>query len=108
MIMTREEIEKAAKDYALQDIRTIGIYARAKLIEGFEIGAQWRVNSLWHDGKSRPEHGKYVLLQLKGHNFKIDMWNDCEYMYLEHYSYSSIERWAYLDDLLPDGRDGTE
>lgn len=95
--MTREQIEKtamlscASKDEVLTDFGS----------NCFIEGAQWRINSVWHNGKFRPEHGKYVLLQLKGNNFKIDMWNDCEYIYLEHYSYSSIERWAYVDDLLP-------
>lgn len=57
--MTREQIEKAANDYGLQDISTTGVYARAKLIEGFKIGAQWRINSVWHEAeKETPGQGE--------------------------------------------------
>lgn len=106
--MEREQIERAAGEYSGS---VLGFKDNPVVMnnhKAFMDGAEWRINSVWHDGKSRPKHGKYVLLQLKGHNFKIDMWNDCEYMYLEHYSYSSIERWAYVDDLLPERKEETK
>lgn len=100
MIMTREEIKKAAKDYALQDIRTTGIYARAKLIEGFEIGAQWRINSVWHDTETEfPESGRDMLVLFRGGGCEItdsgtrfDLWR-------------AVSLWAYVSDLIPNSKE---
>lgn len=49
--MTREQIEKAAKDYVMPNARIIPLMESIAAKEGFIAGAQWRINSVW---TSRP------------------------------------------------------
>ena len=98
--MKQETIEKAAKDYALQDIRTAGIYARAKLCEGFEIGAHWRINSVWHDMSEKP-NGLLVILADLGD----DMGQDEYSLGINLDGMENAKRWAYVADLLPNDND---
>lgn len=109
--MDREKIEKAAKDYALQDIRTTGIYARAKLIEGFEIGAQWRINSVWHNSDEEPEERKEILVEyrfmtpageIEVRKEVVESLDDLSDIYCD------VLNWAYLDDLLPERKEVTK
>ena len=62
--------------------------------EGFYYGAEWRINSVWHDMDEKP-NGKSVIL--------IDFGGD-----FEEYSLGinldgaeSAKRWAYISDLIP-------
>lgn len=53
--MTREEIEKAAlksADEEFDDFKCEGH------IDGFIAGADWRINSVWHEVSERPSNGK--------------------------------------------------
>ena len=100
--MKQKTIEKAAKDYALQDIRTAGIYARAKLCEGFEIGAHWRINSVWHDVGEKPNKNQLVLFECRktyGKGYSVNFGENFELMK------NVILSWAYVADLLPDGKE---
>ena len=101
--MNKETIEKAAKDYGLQDISTTGVYARAKLIEGFKIGAQWRIDSAWHDAeKETPEQGEQIIILYYNGIVELEELNgnwDLAGTY-----YGAI-RWAYVADLLPERKE---
>lgn len=102
--MEREKIKKAAKDYALQDIRTTGIYARAKLIEGFEIGAQWRINSVWHDArKDVPQEFIPILVERDDFTFSVNMVGGNMTSCPLHWVH-----WAYVIDLLPERKEETK
>lgn len=63
--MTQEQIEKAAIEFAereneISDIDKIPIY------KGFYWGANWRINSVWHNMKEKPNFKKLpILLELK-------------------------------------------
>ena len=93
--MEQETIEKAAKDYGLQDISTTGVYARAKLIEGFKIGAQWRINSAWHDVSESPRTGdRIIVIDEDYHIVDVGYFGNSDRIMDGH-------RWAYLADLLP-------
>ena len=113
--MTREQIEKAAKEYAdsIVQFDERKTYSR----EDFTAGAQWHINSVWHDASEAPEAdkpvlvlfenviGRYVYYELK--SFKpivIKNWEkNRECIALERVLY-----WAYIDDLLPERKEETE
>lgn len=62
----------------------------------FFAGAEWRINSVWHDASEMPEK-KFALVEYdcfpKGHRYLVvpDAREVIE----------SITRWAYMEDLIP-------
>ena len=89
--------------------------------EGFIAGAEWRINSVWHKTKDEvPQaHGEYknehypqipclVYGKLStGTGYGVRYWNVTEQCWddeeCDDYECSkdAIEKWAYLDDLIP-------
>ena len=61
--MKREDIEKVAdefanKEYEISDIDRIPLY------KGFYHGAEWRINSVWHNSKTEvPDVNTIVLVE---------------------------------------------
>ena len=70
--------------------------------EGFIDGAQWRINSVWHDMvKEEPQvYGDYW-------NVDCEVWDDEQADDFECKK-DKIEKWAYLDDLLPERKEDAE
>lgn len=103
--MTQETIEKAAKENASTHFGLINKEWWARK-NGFEDGARWRINSVWHNKHTViPEVGRTALLELKDPNthkivYKIDTYCGEEWRGLTHYEHSGLVRFAYLDDLL--------
>lgn len=105
--MNRETIEKAAYDYTLND--TGGekdfyeLNAREDIArEAFINGAQWRINTVWHDFEEElPDKGRPVLVEAKHGNAKffllMTLQGDEEKEDVARY-----RRWAYIEDLIPD------
>lgn len=104
--MDRETIEKAALEHALN---TTGLdYIEEVASEnGFIAGAEWRINSVWHDASEKPKfNGKVekegiLLLYSSG---------QCVFLYLDKdewesiLGYATFVKWAYITDLIPDAR----
>ena len=124
--MTREQIEKEAMEYAerIPQSDERREYSR----EDFIAGAQWRINSVWHDMKKEvPQvYGEYenevapsIPCLVRGYlstgygygvrywNVSYEVWDDEE---CDDYECDKdkIEEWAYLDDLLPERKEETE
>ena len=125
--MTREQIERAAKENASTHFGLINKEWWARK-NGFEDGARWRINSVWHDMKKEvPQvYGEYenevapsIPCLVRGYlstgygygvrywNVSYEVWDDEE---CDDYECDKdkIEEWAYLDDLLPERKEGTE
>ena len=97
--MNREEIEKEARKYAAdkyggENTRQWAIAQIHAGRDGFIAGAQWRINSVWHDMSEKP-NGMFAIL--------IDFGGD-----FEEYSLGinldgaeTAKRWAYISDLIP-------
>ena len=120
--MTREQIEKEI-DVRLEepDNEWDGIF-NSGYSRGFRDGAQWRINSVWHDmGAEVPQiygdYGDSIYPQIPclvrgnlstGYGYGVRYWNVTEQCWddeeCDDYECdkAKIEEWAYLDDLLPE------
>ena len=122
--MTRKQIEKAANDYIgfPQEIdEGVGTTMRRK---AFRDGAEWRIESVWHDEKVMPDRnldkvlgcGEDVILKPKYRQiFEICevCWDEDEQKFYlsgerETFFIEDVEIWAYLDDLLPERKEETK
>lgn len=102
--MNRETIEKAALEHALN---TTGLdyIGEVACENGFIAGADWRINSVWHSADEEPETGRMILVR------KCIARNHVSYQLKVKEALPYWERgarfiggWAYLKDLLPDGK----
>lgn len=97
--MDRKTIEKAALICAgAGEYGELPYNPDAK--KGFIAGAQWRINSVWHDTNELPKHSGYLaalmdngLMETLHYTVGIGFYA----MQLKGY-----KLWAYIEDLLPD------
>lgn len=96
--MKREDIENAAKKEA-ENLACLVYYGGSAISQedvenAFVKGAEWRIDSVWHDFDININNHEDVVLLLK--NGKIVDYDDD----WEEY-YSPAVKWAYKKDLLP-------
>jgi hypothetical protein len=97
--MTREDIEKAADDFADREYEISDI-DRDPLYKVFYHGANWRINSVWHDArKDVPEAYFQVLVEDDLDDFEVCM------LAKEEECPKNWVRWAYVKDLIPNTED---
>lgn len=101
--MKRETIEQAALRY---------VFGRSFFVvedceNAFVAGARWRIESVWHDTCEIPEPGKDCLVEYKDGDGNVCARLDSrsEYEWVNACHYDKIIRWAYVSDLLPDGKE---
>ena len=111
--MEKEKIELAAKEYADKqgDFCTGWYHA----VDDFIHGARWRINSVWHKAENElPEYDKLVLAEYETNGIKDYVFShrsDNPYVKTNGPGFAfyiegvRITRWAYLADLLPDGKE---
>lgn len=102
--MTREQIEKAAKDYVMPNARIRPLMESIAAKEGFIAGAQWRINSVWHDATNIPKKGEYIVIVFRSGNFAS--WN-VSYNIVDVFKKFDIILWSYSKDLLPERKEVT-
>lgn len=106
--MKQEDIEKAAGEYSGSILGFKDNPHVMRTHKAFAEGAQWRINSVWHDKEEEAiNFGKWLII-LDGKDsvcvarrYPIDDWEEM----IETYH---IERWAYVSDLLPERKEGTK
>lgn len=103
--MNKEQIRKAAENYAVKIRKELAFHIYAPyqvedyVQEAFDDGAEWCINSVWHDARKEiPERKRKYLAQCKNGRFNalpdsMD-WDN-------FYKKAEIIRWAYIEDLLP-------
>ena len=112
--MTREQIEKAAVEHAesIPQSDERKKYSR----EDFIAGAQWRINSVWHEpsayGEELKRNVEVIAKTKRGYRFGQFDVVGCLHEYIAFVSSSSLEyalsdvlEYAYLKDLLPDRKE---
>ncbi len=107
--MTREQIEKTALKCAKDrwgDNESQHVTAKAQdTVYGFKQGAQWRINSVWHDANEKPDKNQFVLFECRktyGKGYSVNFGENYELMK------NVIVRWAYIIDLLPERKEETK
>ena len=113
--MTREQIEQAALQCAKDRWgNSESQHAMAKAqgtVYGFKQGAQWRINSVWHDREEQPEVGRWFIFKADDTNpfkkttikkiayYTNRIENDKGLDWLKMVAEYRILYWAYIDDL---------
>jgi hypothetical protein len=95
--MKREDIEKAARVWAEDEITKS---RKERGIKAFKAGANWRINSVWHDASENPKLNKFFVFENKCNEWETD----CLYQHQKWNLYVAVNdliRWAYIEDLLP-------
>jgi hypothetical protein len=81
--------EFANKEYEISDIDRIPLY------KGFYHGAEWRINSVWHNSKTEvPDVNTIVLVEKEDGS----IW---QYKVFAKSQMLGWKRWAYIKDLIP-------
>lgn len=66
----------------------------------FKAGAEWRINSVWHDAREKPDKGKLLIVEdIDGAYDLVYLTKSKPWEELSEKDY--YMRWAYIEDLLP-------
>lgn len=113
--MNRELIEKAAGEYSgsvfgFKDNPIVMAKHKA-----FTAGADWRINSVFHDASEIPEANKRVLVCFENligeyvyYRIIIFKPNVLKNWNMGNFSLDKVLYWCYLDDLLPERKEETK
>ena len=107
--MNRETIEKTAKEYAKDKYggENAKQYAIAQIHagrDGFIDGAQWRINSVWHEADEKPNKNQLILFECRrtyGKGYSVNFGENYELLK------NVLISWAYVSDLMPDRKEAT-
>ena len=102
--MTREQIEKAAGEYSGS---VLGFKDNPVVManhKAFMDGAQWRINSVWHDDISECKDVKRWIV-VEYNNGYVDVLPDIRDL---DGVKDLVVRVAYVDDLLPDRKENEQ
>lgn len=97
--MKVEDIKKAAQDYD-DGLIYSSVKEQCDVIKAFKAGAEYRINSVWHNVSEKPKNGKMILVLRSKYSpiicgpFNFD-WKET----VEEFS---LKKWAYVEDLIPD------
>lgn len=109
--MKREIISDKAQDYvsrlyAENEYPDYASEIETDVSEAFEDGARWRIDSVWHDMREKPEREDECLL-VEYRDLGVDR-SDYEVIASEDFERCCSRkstifiRWAYINDLLPE------
>lgn len=98
--MTKEDIERKCLEYsqAATPPYTNGDFDRYAIAQAFEDGAEWRINSVWHNKEEIPDLSQDILIIFKNEICTILIGAVHTLSELKHYDYTN---WAYVKDLIP-------
>lgn len=99
--MKREDIEKAVGDYSGSILGFTDNKSVMEKHKAFADGAQWRINSVWHDvDKELPEYNRHVVNE-DWFDFTAKNEKDLKRI-MDQYPF---KRFAYVEDLMPNMED---
>lgn len=95
--MTQEEIERAAVDSYVFERDIFNPELTPYYEQGFKDGANWRIDSVWHDvDKELPKYNRHVVNE-DWFDFTAKDEKDLKRIMNQY----PFKRWAYVDDLKP-------
>lgn len=97
--MTKEDIKKAAVDSCVFENSIFNPELTPYYEQGFKDGANWRINSVWHDIKEMPENNRMILIIMQ-HDIPTVIGPDNTF-FREEIKDRHIQRWVYVEDLIP-------
>lgn len=101
--MKREDIEKAAERSTEKYVENRNLRGfRGSYRLGFIEGANWRIDSVWHEGSEKPDTDKGDLLVIVKDAFGKDVYVHQNAYYVLKYG---CKKWAYIKDLIPNMED---
>ena len=90
-------------------VRTIDVGLKQYCMVDFMEGADWRINSVWHDiNKEKPQDGKQCLLEITYKNGYVPYYHLTKWYEMNEFVFHdrcAKVRWAYIEDLLPNMED---
>lgn len=95
--MTEEEVKKAAIDY--EDGLTYRPYDMYDTQKAFLSGANWRINSVWHDVSEKPKNGEMILVV--NNMYSPFVCGPFNFSWKETVESFGLNKWAYINDLMP-------
>lgn len=95
--MKQEDIKKAAEEYE-DNLTYAPVSKQYDVCIAFMKGANWRINSVWHDATEKPKIGELIIVETYG-----KIWDYGEYDVRD--TFHPKARWAYMKDLLPNSED---
>lgn len=128
--MTREQIEKAAKEAVQNHFQCNGKYPCEErdycefcnghnsafdcnedcgaddFNEGFIAGAQWRINVVWHDRTDKADTSKELILMYPNGSVRVTLLNP-NLTFDGFLSVDMFIKWAYVSDILPERKEET-
>lgn len=129
--MTREQIEKAANEAVQEHFQCNGKYPCEErdycefcngnnsafdcnedcgaddFNEGFIAGAQWRINSVWHDRAEKADTSKELILMYSNGSVRVTLLNP-NLTFDGFLSVDMFIKWAYVSDILPERKEVTK
>lgn len=100
--MNREQLEESAKQYGLVNFNSDNAEAAKR---GFMAGALWRINSVWHNANEKPDKNQLILFECRktyGKGYSVNFGENHSLLK------NVLLRWAYVKDLLPEGKEETK
>ena len=103
--MTKEQIKKEIDVRLYEpDNEWDGIF-NSGYSRGFRDGAQWRINSVWHDANEKPDKNQLVVFEGRktyGRGYSMDFGENYDLLK------NVLLGWAYVIDLLPERKEETK
>ena len=102
--MKRKDIEKAAGDYSGSILGFTDNKSVMEKHKAFADGAQWRINSVWHDASEEPKYDEFFLYENVIQAFHVDCIfpsQDEAFVWDDYVKDWCLMRWAYIKDLIP-------
>lgn len=102
--MKREEIKKAAEqNISCNSPLDLGAILEGVGRESFVCGAEWRINSVWHDSNDKPDESpknkRLIIIEHIADGDSLEL--SYSLIYSHVYAYFCVIRWAYVEDLKP-------
>lgn len=111
--MTREQIEKAWEEHTLCNPSMMDDISLNEK-QAFVKGAQWRINSAWHDASEEPKiEDSPLLVEYQIFGFEGSDYTVCENIWEYHTrlkregSGCDVLRWSCISNLLPERKEET-